>query len=200
MSSATIQQRKAALRKQVAAAVDALTDAEIQRQSRIITDKVLKHPAYQKANSVSIYLSFDKEVQTGTLVEDILKNGKTCYIPRFQKGIPEMEMIILRSLQDYNSLPVNKWNIKQPSPDDQRESVFDNGTLDLVLAPGQAFTKDGVRLGRGKGYYDKFLAKCFKKLEKRPTILGLAFKEQIVPEIPQTETDVVLDEVLFEDK
>jgi 5-formyltetrahydrofolate cyclo-ligase len=65
--------------------------------------------------------------------------------------------------------------------------------------PGLAFTKSGKRLGRGKGYYDRFLAKCFRKLEKRPFTLGLAFREQIVSDIPTTDTDVIIDQVLHAD-
>lgn len=73
------------------------------------------------------------------------------------------------------------------------------GHLDLVLAPGLAFTKTGVRLGRGKGYYDKFLAKCFQEFKVEPATIALAFKEQIVDEIPKTETDVLMDQVVYEE-
>lgn len=71
--------------------------------------------------------------------------------------------------------------------------------LDLILIPGLAFTKNGKRLGRGKGYYDRFLAKCFRKFKTRPFTLGLAFREQIVSDIPTTDTDVIIDQVLYTD-
>ena len=69
----------------------------------------------------------------------------------------------------------------------------------MVLVPGLGFTSDGERLGRGKGYYDGFLTKCFREFQNRPFTLGLAFKEQIKKEIPITETDVIIDQVLFAD-
>ncbi|PSN54972.1 5-formyltetrahydrofolate cyclo-ligase [Blattella germanica] len=108
-----------------------------------------------------------------------------------------MEMIKLSSLEDYENLPVNKWNIKQPPDDEERVSVFDEGKLDLVLSPGLGFTKEGKRLGRGKGYYDGFLTKCRRELQNKPFTLGLAFNEQILPDIPVTERDYIIDEVLF---
>ncbi|XP_069671642.1 5-formyltetrahydrofolate cyclo-ligase-like [Periplaneta americana] len=191
--------RKRSLRKELNSAINALSHDEVQRQSSILKQEVLNHPKYLQAKSVSIYLSFDKEIQTGEILEDIFRSGKICFIPRFRAGSSEMEMIKLCSLDDYANLPVNKWNIKQPLDDEERVSVFDTGSLDLVLTPGLGFTKDGKRLGRGKGYYDGFLAKCSRELKKRPFTLGLAFKEQIVPDIPTTDTDIHIDEVLYAD-
>ncbi|XP_063221773.1 5-formyltetrahydrofolate cyclo-ligase isoform X2 [Bacillus rossius redtenbacheri] len=172
---------------------------ELQPTSVAALPTVLQHPKYIEAKSVSVYLSFDKEIDTNALVRDIFKTGKICYIPRFKKGFKEMEMVQLYSLEDYGNLPVNKFNIKQPADDEQRPSVFDAGTLDVILNPGLAFTKDGKRLGRGKGYYDKFLGKCARELNTRPTTLALAFKEQIVSDIPTTDTDIMMDYVLYED-
>ncbi|PNF31589.1 hypothetical protein B7P43_G00794 [Cryptotermes secundus] len=161
--------------------------------------QVLQHPQYVQAKSVSVYLSLEKEIQTGELLEDIFKSGKTCFIPRVRAGSSEMEMIQLHSLDDYADLPVNKWNIKQPSDDNERISIFDTENLDLVLTPGLAFTRNGKRLGRGKGYYDRFLARCFRRYKKNPFTLGLAFKEQIVSDIPTTNTDIIIDQVLYTD-
>ncbi|KAJ9598109.1 hypothetical protein L9F63_026786 [Diploptera punctata] len=194
-----VKTRKKYLRKELNGIINSIPQDEVNRQSDIVTKQVLSHPKYVNAKSVSIYLSFDKEIQTEYLLQHIFKSGKTCFIPRFRSGSSEMEMIKLNSLEDYENLPVNNWNIKQPLDDEERVSVFDAGNLDLVLAPGLGFTSNGKRLGRGKGYYDGFLTKCFKELPNRPFILGLAFKQQIKQEIPTTESDVIIDQVLFAD-
>lgn len=65
--------------------------------------------------------------------------------------------------------------------------------------PGVAFTKDGRRLGHGKGYYDTFLAKFDKASLSKPYAMGLALKEQIVDDLPTTEYDYKLDAVLYPD-
>lgn len=77
--------------------------------------------------------------------------------------------------------------------------ILSTENLDLVLTPGLAFTRNGKRLGTGKGYYDRFLARCFRKFKKYPFTLGLAFKEQIVSDIPATNTDIIIDQVLYTD-
>ncbi|KAG8231194.1 hypothetical protein J437_LFUL011252 [Ladona fulva] len=186
---------KSELRKELNERINSLTPEEIREESSIVTQKVLQHPKYVKAESVSIYLSFDKEIQTDNIVYDIFEKGKKCYIPRYFQGKP-MEMVRLHSYEDYQNLPRNRWNIKQPPKDEARENALETGKLDLILMPGLGFTKDGKRIGRGKGYYDQFLMKCAESLKSYPYTIGLAFKKQMVPDLPTTDEDVNVDEVI----
>lgn len=84
----------------------------------------------------------------------------------------------------------------------------------MIFLPGVAFTKNGSRMGHGMGYYDKYLQRLFdecphrvappewrsnlgKKVTERKTVLiGLAFKQQMVDEVPIDETDILLDTVV----
>ena len=72
------------------------------------------------------------------------------------------------------------------------------GGLDLILMPGLAFSKAGARLGRGKGYYDTYLQRCEKAMNRKPVTIALAFKEQICESVPTTDHDVPIDIVLFD--
>lgn len=127
-----------------------------------------------------------------------------------------MQMLQLNGMDDYENLPLTKWNIKQPKDDGTRESAIETGGLDLVLLPGVAFTKDGGRLGHGMGYYDKFIADMFVKVpqkeakqlcgnikqklqENKTILLALALKEQIVNDVPLDSTDYLLDGVITSD-
>ena len=109
-----------------------------------------------------------------------------------------MEMVLLKDLHDYNALPTTKWNIKQPSDDDIREEALENGGLDLMLVPGMAFTEDGKRLGRGKGYYDTYLANTKNNQISTTKTIALAFIEQIVTDIPVDDHDFFIDRVFHE--
>lgn len=64
--------------------------------------------------------------------------------------------------------------------------------LDVILVPGLAFDKEGHRLGRGKGYYDRALFQL-KAEGKKPVIVGLAMDEQIVAQVPYEKHDVPMD-------
>nr|KAG5708609.1 hypothetical protein BaRGS_033030 [Batillaria attramentaria] len=98
-------------------------------------------------------------------------------------------------MADYENLPVTKWNIKQPAEDDIRPDAINTGGLDVIFMPGLAFTKQGARLGRGKGYYDGYLTKCHNA-GILPRTVALIFREQLVDFVPIGETDVLVQDVL----
>jgi len=106
----------------------------------------------------------------------------------------------VHSLEDVAALPEIMWGIKQPPlEDDTRESALTSGAgLDLVITPGLAFTRQGKRLGFGRGYYDSFFhAYKLAYSGKQPYSIGLALKQQIVDDLPTTDKDKILDEVMF---
>ncbi len=77
-----------------------------------------------------------------------------------------MEMVRVRSLQDYQSLPINSWGIPEPLSGDNRETAHNYGGLDLIIMPGLVFDRQRTRLGYGKGYYDRYIA----SLDQRPIL------------------------------
>lgn len=107
-----------------------------------------------------------------------------------------MTMVRINSLDELGSLPKTKWNIPQPLEGDGREDCLESGGLDLILAPGLGFTRDGWRLGRGKGYYDNFL-RTYNASFQPPYIIGLALKPCVMDNIPCTPNDFKLDEVVY---
>nr|CAD7599414.1 unnamed protein product [Timema genevievae] len=151
-----------------------------------------------------------------------------------------MDMLRVNTLQELESLPLTKWNIRQPLISDERENALNTGNrnlpasdslaqnlyrvppcwrppgnvllglarqsnllsgwacgLDLIVVPGLAFSRQGARLGRGKGYYDTYLTKCRQLQNTPPVTVGLAFKQQVLDNIPTQEFDVKMDHVLF---
>lgn len=72
-----------------------------------------------------------------------------------------------------------------------------SGGLDLVIVPGVAFTKNGKRLGHGKGYYDKYLNNLIKRQNYVPKTVALVFKEQLLDDIPCNELDFRINRVIF---
>ena len=71
------------------------------------------------------------------------------------------------------------------------------GGLDLIVVPGLAFTVDGKRMGRGKGYYDTYLSRCKSLQDSPPITVALAFNSQIVDHVPTDKNDMNVDLILF---
>ncbi|KAL1139870.1 hypothetical protein AAG570_006847 [Ranatra chinensis] len=143
----------------------------------------------------------NEEVRTDRIVEHIFECGKQCFVPWFKKD--EMKLIKLISLEDYISLPRNKWNIAQPITVDDREDALSSDGLDLVLVPGLAFTLKGDRLGRGKGYYDRFLFSMSERRQQNGKpfqAIALSFKEQIVDNMPVTPKDFTVHSILYDER
>ncbi|XP_013410707.1 5-formyltetrahydrofolate cyclo-ligase [Lingula anatina] len=197
MASTSIRAAKNALRKEIKKKIACLSDEEKKRQSEIVTRKLFQMPQYQSSQRVSVFLNMHDEIHTLPIVKNLLENNKKCYIPRYIGTT--MDMVRLLSLQDYEDLPVTSWKIKQPADDEQREDAITTGGLDLILVPGLSFTKDGDRLGRGKGYYDTYLSRCEKDTNKKPYTIALAYKEQVLESVPTDELDFRIDTVLYED-
>lgn len=82
---------------------------------------------YQNSRRVSLYLSTNDEVDTVPILKHILDAGKEAFVPRYHGKI--MEMVRLNSMEDYEALPLTKWNIKQPSITDPRQNALETGKL-----------------------------------------------------------------------
>ncbi|XP_072258613.1 5-formyltetrahydrofolate cyclo-ligase isoform X2 [Pyxicephalus adspersus] len=159
--------------------------------------KLLSHKRYQAAQRIAVFLNMPDEIQTGDILHDIFRQGKACFIPRYQRGSNHMDMVRLNSVEEIKNLPVTSWNIRQPGEEECLEEALTTGGLDLVLVPGLGFDKEGHRLGRGKGYYDTFLERCNQQLSAKPYTIALAFQEQLCTSIPVTDSDFKIDEILF---
>ncbi len=153
---------------------------EIRRQkSRLIQKRLFTTPAFQAAKTVMLYCSFDGEVETGEMIKQAKKMGKNVAVPvtvrTEKKIIPSLVNNIEEELTD------GPYGIKQPKQ--ERQHFVDNDRLDLVVVPGVAFDRCNNRLGRGEGYYDRFL----KLLPSTTPTIGLAFDFQLVDALPELE-------------
>lgn len=205
---------KVQLRKYVTNIISNIPEKEKQSQSQIVFRKLIEHPKYINAKRLSIYLSTENEIDTKPLLKHAFENHKQCFIPLVRKsknsieefGGHRMIMIELKSMKDFDELPINNYGIKEPKLIDCLQSKRANPNeeshcLDLMIVPGVAFSPNCARLGHGKGYYDEFLNNWYKQNNKLYTI-GLCFKEQLCHEhqVPMIDGhDFVLNEIIVGD-
>ncbi|XP_018394147.1 PREDICTED: 5-formyltetrahydrofolate cyclo-ligase [Cyphomyrmex costatus] len=190
---AALTSTKRALRKEIKDILKNISLEEKKEQSVIVFKKLCQLKQYQNSKRISLYLSTKDEIDTLPILKHIFDMGKEAFVPQYQGKT--MEMVKLKSMEDYETLPLTKWNIKQPSATESYENALKTGGLDLIILPGVAFTVNGKRLGHGMGYYDKYLKRCFQK-DIKPYLVAVGFKEQIQEDIPVNENDVPVDIVL----
>ncbi|KAF9969876.1 hypothetical protein BGZ73_007571 [Actinomortierella ambigua] len=184
---------KKTVRNDVRKRLAAISVEEIERQSAIVTEKLLSLKVYKESQNVSVYISMHGEINTRAIIRDLLAQNKNCYIPRCHG--PNMDMVKLTSWEDFVSLPLNSWKIPEPKLDEEREDALKAQGLDLIIMPGLAFDAAGTRLGHGRGYYDKYLLKAneFNDSIGKPPVatVALALSEQVVKDpLPRCETDI----------
>nr|XP_032812681.1 5-formyltetrahydrofolate cyclo-ligase-like [Petromyzon marinus] len=220
-----VRAAKRALRSEVKAALRAMAPEERGRQQLELTRRVISHPRFLAARRIGIYLSLPEEPDTSAILESAFLRGMACFVPRYAHGAPagragspaspdsskspaaaapppDMELLRVASMEDVLSLPLTPWRIPQPAmDDDSREDAIQGGGLDLLIVPGLAFSRDGRRLGRGKGFYDRFLCRLRSAargsaLAPHPYTLAVAFSVQIHEDIPTEHVDELINEVL----
>jgi 5-formyltetrahydrofolate cyclo-ligase len=159
-------------------------EADRDRKSKIIKNKLFRTLVFRKAKRVMFYISFDGEVKTKEMIKEARKLGKIVAVPLCKNRVMRPCM-----LGENPKLKKGPYGVCEPAV----KRCINLRDIDLVIVPGLAFDRRGLRLGRGKGCYDRFL----KKISKKTTSIGLAFDFQVLPSIPATKTDVNVDRVIF---
>lgn len=174
---------KKSLRKEIYYLFDEMPDSKRMSLSREASDRLMAQSLWKEAEQILTYLTFRKEFETEHLIRSALAEGKQVAVPRIYGK--EMKFHYLNSLDD--NLEINKWGIREPLTGSDLWNASRGKTL--ILTPGLAFGPSGSRLGRGGGFYDRFLS----KIEEGIKTVGLCFESQHREDIPLEEHDRRLD-------
>ncbi|XP_053615033.1 uncharacterized protein Mthfs [Plodia interpunctella] len=185
---------KAVLRLEIDNRLAALTEEVKKRQSEIVFQKLINHSVYQKAKRISVFLSTATEIDTRPIIDHIRDRGASAFVPQYIGG-RRMRMLKMEK-GDEDLMPYTRHGIQQHPRDLVREDALERG-LDLIIAPGAAFTRAGDRLGHGGRYYDNFIASTRGNPDTAPKIIAVTFNCQVVDYVPMEEHDQAVDEVLF---
>ncbi len=137
---------------------------------------------WQNARTIMIYNALPDEVDLSSLMRQAWKEGKRVLLP-----VVVHEDLEIRLVNEKTIFTKGAFGINEPVGE-----AFDAlEELDLILVPGVAFDANGGRLGRGKGYYDRFLALC-----PRAYRVGVCFPFQYIENVPMESHDFRMDMVL----
>ena len=181
---------KHALRKEMLATLAAMPAKTAAAKSHQACQRLIGLEEFRSAQTVMIYLPMPREVDTTPLALAAWQDGKTVVAPRVFWGQRHMVPVLCRTLRDEDISP-GRFGVREPLEGEP----WPLEEIDLVVAPALAFDRKGHRLGRGGGFYDRFLASPLLEA----TACGLGFAEQVVDDLPVADNDHRLD-ILVTDK
>lgn len=180
---------KSALRREVRARLARVTDARWAEGSREVCARVLSLAAWNRAGGVMLYASMHAEVSVDELAGAAMRSGKRVFSPRIDWTTRIMDAAEVRTWgPGEGGLEPGRQGLRQPGP---LAASAGAGDIDLIIVPGLAFDAKCGRLGRGGGFYDRFLGGTWRGV----STVAVALEEQIVERVPREEWDVTVKAV-----
>lgn len=180
-----VEAAKHAARARVREARCALDDATCRDAAQAAAERLVALPAFATARLVLAYGASAEEIDPAPAVELLRLRGIAIALPRVESpGELGLHLVGSRT-----RLVRGMFGILEPAADTPRVSP---AAVDAVIVPGVAFDERCWRLGYGGGYYDRLLP----MLREGCARVGLAYDEQVLPEIPTEDHDVRLDAVV----
>ena len=165
------------------AALAAMSADEKRVEAQQVSMLVLHHPAIKSARTVALFASLPDEIDTSTLLQTLSREARIV-LPRINGDSMDFYPYAPEAMQR------GFMGISEPCGSEPVAPA----EIDVMILPGVAFTPDGGRLGRGKGYYDKYLSRN----GFRAHTIGICYPCQVVNSLPIEEHDRVLDRVVWE--
>lgn len=182
----SIGEEKRALRTELIALRARLSQDDRHEKSLAISARLEDVPAFRAARTVALYAPLGTEVDSADVARRLSARGARVVYPR--SLVSERRLVFSRcEPEDLVRGPLGAREPPEGLP------AVDPGEIDCVVMPGVAFSLEGLRLGRGGGYYDVTLRSL-----PRAARVGVAFDLQVVPAVPREPHDAPLDAVVTE--
>lgn len=182
------------IRKEIKEKIKSIQNKD--QQSIEMSKKLFNNEDFVSTNDIFAFVSLQDEISTLQIINQIIKLNKNLYLPRVKED--SMDFYLIDNNKDlFEQLEKNQWNIYEPKTNLKKVNFNTDKNLKkiLILVPGLAFTKTGKRLGRGKGFYDKFFTTIPQNIH---TIkVGLCYNIQILSDLPTEKHDILMDYVIL---
>ncbi len=179
--------RKNAIRTAMRARLAALTDTQRSDGSAAVCARLVKSAEFARATTLMLYMPMRSEIDVLSIALEAFRLGKSVCVPRVETGRKAMHAIETSTFDD-ESMGSDELGVRSPVAGAQIPAE----AIDLVIVPGVAFDTRGFRLGRGGGYYDRFLA----RLPRTTATVGVCFDFQFVDTVPTEPTDIAVQTIV----
>ena len=165
----------------------------VQGASAQIAHRLMRWTAHHASFArVAIYIALPGEPSCAQIAQDVVRHGGRVFAPRMRPDEHDLDLV---ELLRFSSLRQGRWGIFEPHGE-----VCPASLPDLILVPGLRFDTSGGRLGFGKGYYDRFLARA-RSSGRAPLVLGVCDEALLTDTpLPMGRLDERMDGVLTQDR
>jgi 5-formyltetrahydrofolate cyclo-ligase len=170
---------KKELRQKLRQMLAAIAPDELHRRSIQACARLAETREYTRAEIIMVFLSLPHEADTTPLVLQAWRNRKRVLAPKVSWEQRRMLPVEIRSLSD--DVSESPLGIREPG----QGVPIPVSEIDLVVVPGLGYDPQGNRLGRGRGFYDRFLSHP----DWHGVACGFALETQIVDHVPTEEQD-----------
>lgn len=187
----TEPETKTVLRRQLRDQLGQMNDSDRRDKSQQACALLAGSAEFQQARVVMLYLATPDELDTAALALRCWQEGKTVAVPKVTWDQRRMLPVEISSLHA-DGMTTTGPGVREPLSG----KPVPLNLIDLVIVPGLGFTARGYRIGRGMGFYDRFLA----QEEFLGLSCGLGFESQVVPELPVLDHDIPLSMLVTDRK
>ncbi len=182
-----ISHRKNAIRNEMRTRLSSLEVAQRIEWSTAACARLIRSDAFANASRIMLYMPMRSEVDVISVALEAFRLGKSVCVPRVETGRKSMHAVEMTTFDD-ESLDSDALGVRTP----KTGQVFPHDAIDMIVVPGVAFDIRGFRLGRGGGYYDRYL----DRVPHRIATIGVCFDFQFVDQIPIEPTDIAVQAVV----
>jgi len=178
------------IRRAARVARDGLSPRQRSEANEKIALHILKSPPILQGTTFGLYASYRGEVDTGSILQALLRQEKRVFLPKVLEQIDGLDMTFY-PITGVEQLQPGFKGILEP-PQSQLPSV----EPDVLIVPGLAFSAGGGRLGYGAGTYDRYL----EHKVPLPLLIGLSFECQMVDFLPTLPHDIPMNMIVTEER
>jgi 5-formyltetrahydrofolate cyclo-ligase len=183
---------KPRMRAEMKALLAAIAPEDLASRSRLAAARLLTSSWWREADEVLAFLAMPGEPDPEAVVAAGRAGGRTVAVPVIVAG--EIAFRVVAGSPD--GLPRDAWGIPQPDPGWPAWSPGTAASRVLMVTPGLAFDPAGHRLGRGRGYYDRFLVRLRAVPGIRATVVAFCLDEQVMDAVPHGDSDQPVDAIV----
>ena len=176
MKNKKMSKEKKIVRKKIKTIIENIPNYKREEKKLLIIKKIKNFPLFKKSSKIGLFYAKEDEINLNL----IWGSQKKIYFPKFSSKKKQYSFVL------WDRQEFEKGFLGIPEP----KGYLKEEELDLIFVPGLAFDKEKIRLGRGKGFYDKMLQSI------RGVKVGTCFYEQMLEKIPRDPWDISMDYII----